>query len=163
MSEDSKHSKSHGEFDWNTEENEAIQAATEDARRRGLDSLEELLDTRSPYAEKLVALAQETDPDSPDITPFVLGVITERNGDHWLFFKPTDHIYEGADAIGIKTNDPALADVEREAAEINCDIWQIIEKKPLLIRSMYGAIFGFKREKQGIYCDVIYEGDDGWT
>lgn len=164
MSTDPQQPKAHEDFDWNTEEKQAIDAATEEAKRLGLDSFEELLDTRTQSAEAVLKLLQRVeDAEIEDITPAVIGVISERTGHKWLFFKPADHIYEGADAIGIGLQKPELGDTDPDNLCLDHDVWCIIQQQPLLLRSMYGAIFGFKNSPDGVDCVPIYEGDDGWT
>ena len=164
MSTDPQQPKAHEDFDWNTEEKQAIEAATEEARRLGLDSFEELLDTRPKSAEAVLKLLQRVeDSEIEDITHAVIGAISERTGHKWLFFKPADHIYEGADAIGIGLQKPEVGDTDPDNLYLNHDVWCIIQQQPLLLRSMYGAIFGFKSSPDGVDCVAIYEGHNGWT
>jgi len=163
MSQDSRYLKPHEQFDWNTEENEAIQAATADAERLGLDSFGELLDTRPESADKLMKLIQARDPDIADVGSVVIGIISERTGGSWLFLQPANHLYEGADAIGISFEKSELSDTEPDKIHLDQDVWRILQKQPLLLRSIYGAILGFKNTVDGIDCVAIFEGHDGWA
>jgi len=163
MSTDPQQPKAHEDFDWNTEEKQAIEAATQEAKRLGLDSFQELLDTRPQSVDKVLKLILNVDPDSRDITPDVIGVISTSGHAHWLFFHPADDLYEGADAIEITLADPQLSATDPENIEIRHDIWCIIQKQPFLLRSMYGAILGFKNSSDGVDCVAIYEGHDSWT
>jgi hypothetical protein len=164
MSSDSQDPRPHESFDWNSEEKEATQAATEDAKRLGLDSFQELLDTRPQSAEKVLKLLQHVeDANIEDIATSVIGVISERTGSKWLFFDPADHIYEGANAIGISLEKPELGDTDPANICLDHDMWRIIQSQPLLLRSIYGAIIGFQKTKDGIDCVAVYEGHDGWA
>ena len=162
MSSDSQVPRPHESFDWNSEEMEATQAATEDAKRLGLASFQELLDTRPQSAEKVLKLLHHVeDSDIEGIAPSVIGVISERTGSTWLFFESADHIYEGADAIEISLEKPELGDTEPGNICLDHDVWCIIQNQPLLLRSMYGSILGFKKTTDGIDCVAVYEGHDG--
>ena len=163
MSADPRQPKAHEDFDRNKEEEQAVQAATEDAKRLGLNSFKELLDTRPQSVDKVLKLIQSVDPASRDITPDVIGVISTSVRAHWLFFHPADDLYEGADAIEITLADPRSSATDPESIEIHHDIWCIIQKQPLLLCSMYGAILGFKNSADGVDCVALYEGHDGWT
>ena len=163
MSADPRQPKAHEHFDKHKEEMLAIQAATEDAKRLGLNSFEELLDTRPQAVDKVLTLIQNVDPSSRDITPDVIGVISTSGHAHWLFFHPADDLYEGADAIEVTLADSQSSATDPENIKIDHDIWCIIQKQPFLLCSMYGAILGFKHSSAGIDSVAIHEGHDGWT
>ena len=140
-------------FDWNTEEKEATQAAIFEGNRMGLDCFQDLLQTDPPLLNEPIKLLHTAIDDLQDISPHVIGV----------FFQPNNDIFEGADAIPVRLVKPELGDRDPDNIQICNDIWCIISKEPLLIRSMYGAIIGFKKTVEGIVFHTVVESDaDDW-
>jgi hypothetical protein len=151
------------DFDWNTEEKDATQAAILECNRMGLDSFHDLLQIDPSLQDKPVKLIHTAIDDLQDISPHVIGVINEHEGETWVFFQPNDDIFKGADAIPVRLVKPELGDRDPDNIQICHDIWCIISKEPLLIRSMYGAILGFKKTVEGVVCHTVVESDaDDW-
>ena len=150
-------------FDWNTEEKEAAQAAIFEANRIGLDSFQDLLQIDPLLQDKAVKLLHAAIDDLQDISPHVIGFINDDAGETWVFFHPNDDIFEGADAIPVRLVKLELGDRDPDNIQICNDIWCIISKEPLLIRSMYGAIIGFKKTVEGVVSHTVVESDaDDW-
>jgi hypothetical protein len=151
------------DFDWNTEEKEATQAAIFEGKRMGLDSFQDVLQTDPLLLDKAIQLLNTAIDDLPDIAKHVIGVINEQAGGTWLFFHSNADIFDGAEAIFLRIEKPELGDIDPDNIEINNHTWCIMSKEPLLIRSMYNAVGGFKKTVEGIDYHTIDDGDDGWT
>ena len=151
------------DFDWNTEEKEATQAAILEANRIGLDSFQNLLQIDPLLQDKAVKLLHAAIDDLQDISPHVIGVINDHAGETWVFFQPNYDIFDGAHAIPVGLLKPELGDSDPDNIQIDNDVWCIISKEPLLIRSMYGAIIGFKKTVEGVVFHTVVESDaDDW-
>ena len=151
------------EFDGNTDEEDAIRSAILQGKRMALESFQDLLQADPLHLNKAIQLLRTAIDEIPDITPHVIGVINEHAGKTWLFFQPNDQIFDGADTITISLENPSLDDSDPDNIDIEHDIWCIISREPLLIRSMYGAILGFKKSVAGVACHTVDEGDaDDW-
>jgi hypothetical protein len=160
--------ESNEEFEPFVSEDEiSFEEAAEVAKRLGLDTLEELLDTNPLVVGKALALFEHKYKDDEAFVrrfiSLVIGVIPEQEGGYWLFFRQSDDIFEGADAIEIKLDDPQLDDTDPENITVNFDMWNIVWRQPLLLSSMYADIRGFRREGNRIVCEQIQEGYDGWS
>ena len=160
--------KTYEQLDWNTDEQEIIRRSTEDAKRLGFSSFDELLTTDQDQLKNLLELIQD-DAGEPDIGPHVIGIISDRPvisdepAHHWLILRSRDDIYEGADAVVIYTYPEKQSNENLMSAEINHDCWRTIQRDPFILASMYGAIVGFRKYDKGTECVAIFEGDDGWT
>jgi hypothetical protein len=151
------------DFDWNTEEKEATQAAILEANRMGLHCFQDLLQTDPPLLNEPIKLLHTAIDDLQDISPHVIGVINDHAGETWVFFQPNYDIFDGAHAIPVGLLKPELGDSDPDNIQIGNDVWCIISKEPLLIRSMYGAIIGFKKTVEGVVCHTVVESDaDDW-
>jgi hypothetical protein len=151
------------DFDWNTQEKEARQAAIFEGNRMELNSFKNLLQINPLLKDKAVRLLHAAIDDLQDISPHVIGVINEHEGETWVFFQPNEHIFEGADAIPVRLVKPELDYRDSDNIQICNDIWCIISKDPLLIRSMYGGILGFKKTVEGVVSHTVVESDaDDW-
>ena len=151
------------DFDWNTEEKEATQAAIIEGNRMGLDSFQDVLQTDPLLLDKSIQLLNTAIDDLPDIAKHVIGVINEQAGGTWLFFQANADIFDGAEAIFLRLEKPELGDTYPDNIQINNHIWCIMSKEPLMIRSMYNAVGGFKKTAEGVDYLTIDDGDDGWT
>jgi hypothetical protein len=173
MSTDTNSPKANNEIRPFVSEKMHIEVARDLAKRLRLSSLEDLLEEKSSSVVKALQLLrqsfQEDDPDASNdlaelgIAESVFGVIPLKGSEYWLFFHRSDKIYEGADAISVKLAKTELSESAPNNILVDADLWTIEERKPLLLRSMYGAILGFRKETDGIVCQAIHEGDDGWT
>ena len=70
--------------------------------------------------------------------------------------------YEGADAIEVYIDESESNDELFLITSIDHDCLEIRSKDPLVITSMYGAIFGFEKLSDGIHHVLICDGDSGW-
>ena len=151
------------DFVWNTEENEATQAAILEGKRMGLDSFQDLLQTDPILLDKAIQLLNTAIDDLPDMAKHVIGVINEQAGLTWLFFQANADIFDGAEAIILSHEKPELCDIDPDNIQIDNDTWRIMSKEPLLIRSIYNAVGGFKKTAKGVDYLAVDDGDDGWT
>ena len=151
------------DFNWENEE-AALRAVIFEGKRMGLDSFQDLLQADPLLLDKAIQFFHRAidEEDMQDIAPHLIGVINEQEGGTWLFFQPNSTIFEGADAIFLKPEKPELGDRDSFVIKIDCDNWSIISKEPLLIRSIYCAVHGFKKTAEGVCCHTIDDGDSGW-
>ena len=155
--------ESHERFDWNTEQGNAIEAATEHAKRLGLASLPDLWDQSAPVREAAISLLERTFTEPLHSRPLVVGIIAEQKLASWLLLEPSDLIFDGAEVIEIRSAKSASGATPSDSANTDIELWHIIQRQPLLLRSLNGAIVGFKNGQPGTKCVVLHEGDDGWT
>lgn len=150
------------QFDWNTHEKEAIQAAILDGKIMNLASFHDLIQTDSVTLKCKTRLIGIAEGDIQFLNLKIIGVININPRDAWFFLEPNNDMYEGADAINVVFEDPVSADDIPKITDVDQDNWHIISKEPLLLRSMYGSILGFKKKAEHVECHVINEGDPGW-
>lgn len=93
----------------------------------------------------------------------ITGVISERDGMLWVFLKPDSDVLDGADVFGVRWSGSFEAQQDDTPLDIDIDGWHVIQRSPLLIRSMYGGIMGFTKTDDGLMSVPIYDGDDGWS
>jgi hypothetical protein len=154
--------KTYEQLDWNTDEQEIIRRSTEDAKRLGLSSFDELLTTDQDQLKNLLELIQD-EAGEPDIGLHVIGIISDKPAHHWLILRSRDDIYEGADAVEVDIYSEKETNKIKRFAEVTNDCWRTIQRDPFILASMYGAIVGFMKYDKGTECVAIFEGDDGWT
>lgn len=130
-------------------------AAIAEGKKLGLANFDQL----SSFDHKKVSecqsiISQECDLATRDPIALI-GCAEEPSGSFWAFLPPSDENFEGAHAVYPSKDDSGHFDLEN-------DLWEILAREPLLLRSMFGAVLGFAMSPEGAVCHVLYEGESGW-
>jgi hypothetical protein len=133
--------------------------ALEDAKKFKLASLDEVLITDEKEIDYYTILIndylaiEETGYDPIDKA---LGFIRDSIFSYWLFVTANDVIE--ADVIAVYL-DREASKGHKSVTDITNDNYQIISRDPLILRSMYGSIHGFRKKDHGAEHFLICDAD----